>query len=298
MQIPRGCTPFGLVASAASRAERFSCPWRYYLARSVRAFYHLLVCLRAWRPLCFAPVATVRTRHVFGPLAFAWDNRYCDESVRISHCPLAIALPSPMTGCCDDGSIRAVRSELPVAQIRPGSVSDGAGWLVAWSNGRSGFLPFGHELIMLVIGRVARTFVTKSCENPRLIITQRDHTGHHTRTATGEQREKVWRPGPTPRIRRGSRERVHAHILPQLFASCILLSSVLRQDVLPTPPARKCPPGLALRSAATCLACQIQRPRSLDPVRTNGGEREADRTVALTRRGPEAAGPGRSEAGR
>lgn len=177
---------------------------------------------------------------------FAWDNRYCDESVRISHCPLAIALPSPMTGCCDDGSIRAVRSELPVAQIRPGSVSDGAGWLVAWSNGRSGFLPFGHELIMLVIGRVARTFVTKSCENPRLIITQRDHTGHHTRTATGEQREKVWRPGPTPRIRRGSRERVHAHMPPQLFASC--------------PALFRSSPGRASHSARTKMSSRVSPP--------------------------------------
>jgi hypothetical protein len=177
---------------------------------------------------------------------FAWDNRYCDESVRISHCPLAIALPSPMTGCCDDGSIRAVRSELPVAQIRPGSVSDGAGWLVAWSNGRSGFLPFGHELIMLVIGRVARTFVTKSCENPRLIITQRDHTGHHTRTATGEQRGKVWRPGPTPRIRRGSRERVHAHMPPQLFASC--------------PALFRSSPGRASHSARTKMSSRVSPP--------------------------------------
>ncbi|RLN39299.1 rho GTPase-activating protein REN1-like [Panicum miliaceum] len=102
-------------------------------------------------PLFLTPAATVtgavKPLHIFteeGPglvrvaHGFLWDS-----SVRWR--------------CVDPG--RPI--ELPVVQIRPG---------------KAFLTKHGRALIMLIIGRVARTFVMRSCEDPRLIITQRDHT--------------------------------------------------------------------------------------------------------------------------
>lgn len=270
----------------------------------------LYVCLallvRLWEWCCGSSVLLRPWR---GPRVLPWRTWLCmlhgtagTVLLRFSHCTAAAV---PMCTVMGRSTLkvpwffRSVRASPGIVRTdrRHGRCRHAAetGWLLVAPTER-GF--FGHALIMPVTGRVARTFVMKSCENPRLIITQRDHTGYCTYVAVHTQWQRQVSRWEKRGIGAHAQEQVGA---PQVVHGCMPTPTALL--VLPTPPAQNCHPewapdlpprGLPSRSYGPSRLTRSARPLELVAERTWRTRGESYRCSDTS--GPEAAVPGCSEA--